>query len=62
MSSLGFPGGFLRASTLERTGFDETGPAKSEGKRFLDIGSGSSRRELEEPLVEFTVGFVKVWW
>lgn len=25
----------------------------------MDIGSGSSRRELEEPLIEFSVGFVK---
>jgi len=41
----------------------ETDLTKSEGKRFLDFGSGSSRRGLEEPLVEFAVGFVKLaWW
>jgi len=36
--------------------FYETDSAKGEGKRSLDFESGNSRRELEEPLVEFTVG------
>lgn len=52
-----FPWRFFQ--TQRPASFYETGPAKSEGKRFLDIGSGSSRRRLEEPLVEFSVGFVK---
>lgn len=44
------------AERVQSSTFYETDSAKGEGKRSLDFESGNSRRELEEPLVEFTVG------
>jgi hypothetical protein len=42
---------------LGRTDFQETGSAKSEGKRFSEVSPGSSRGEPEEPLVGFHAAF-----
>jgi hypothetical protein len=54
----GFPGGFFGSLAVrpQSSTFYETDSTKGEGKRSLDFESGNSRRGLEEPLVEFTVG------